>query len=409
MGQGAIAGVGGTRLCDWWFTEDAVLIDTAGRYTTQDLNADVDRAGWEAFLGLLKQTRPKQPLNGLIIAFPISDIANGRAAERKAHAVAIRSRIEELQARFGIRMPVYLLVTKVDLVAGFTEFFDDLDRDQRGQVWGATFELADRRDSVVELFTSELRVLIEQLNARLFNRTQAERDVERRARIAMFPGQMASLEGLLADFLHMVFDEKRDGSTPQLRGVDLHVRYPGGNAIRSPYRYLARALGVDQSGTQSLRPVQGRSYFLERLLKEVIFGEASLVAHSPAGHDAGRIADRRLRDRGFARDRGGSSVVVDAACGPARDRGFVGCAGEIRADRTWPDAGSGCGRRSNAAGSAARSGTCLAARRRGAILVAAAVVTKREARRVRPNCVSPCAAVCAAAAADVAIGDAVAR
>ena len=35
----AVAGVGGTRYCDWWFTEDAVLIDTAGRYTTQDSDA----------------------------------------------------------------------------------------------------------------------------------------------------------------------------------------------------------------------------------------------------------------------------------------------------------------------------------------------------------------------------------
>ncbi|MBV8189399.1 MAG: hypothetical protein JO339_19315 [Alphaproteobacteria bacterium] len=53
MGQSAVAGVGGTRLCDWWFTENAVLIDTAGRYTTQDSNAAVDRAGWEAFLDLV--------------------------------------------------------------------------------------------------------------------------------------------------------------------------------------------------------------------------------------------------------------------------------------------------------------------------------------------------------------------
>ena len=82
MGQGAVAGVGGTRLCDWWFTEDAVLIDTAGRYTTQDSNAAVDRAGWDAFLDLLKQTRPRQPLNGLLIAFPLSDIAQAPAAER---------------------------------------------------------------------------------------------------------------------------------------------------------------------------------------------------------------------------------------------------------------------------------------------------------------------------------------
>ena len=34
FGPGAIRGVGGTRNCDWWFTDEAVLIDTAGRYTT---------------------------------------------------------------------------------------------------------------------------------------------------------------------------------------------------------------------------------------------------------------------------------------------------------------------------------------------------------------------------------------
>ena len=49
MGQGAVAGVGGTRLCDWWFTEDAVLIDTAGRYTTQDF----ERGGRSRRLGRL--------------------------------------------------------------------------------------------------------------------------------------------------------------------------------------------------------------------------------------------------------------------------------------------------------------------------------------------------------------------
>jgi type VI secretion system protein ImpL len=66
MGQGAVAGVGGTRLCDWWFTDDAVLIDTAGRYTTQDSDPAVDRAGWGGFLDLLKRTRTRQPLNGVL-------------------------------------------------------------------------------------------------------------------------------------------------------------------------------------------------------------------------------------------------------------------------------------------------------------------------------------------------------
>ena len=45
-----VSGVGGTRYCDWWFTEEAVIIDTAGRYTTQDSDGDNDKKSWLAFL-----------------------------------------------------------------------------------------------------------------------------------------------------------------------------------------------------------------------------------------------------------------------------------------------------------------------------------------------------------------------
>jgi type VI secretion system protein ImpL len=49
-GRGALRGVGGTRNCDWWFTDEAVFLDTAGRYTTQDSDASSDSAGWTEFL-----------------------------------------------------------------------------------------------------------------------------------------------------------------------------------------------------------------------------------------------------------------------------------------------------------------------------------------------------------------------
>src|SRR6185312_10048002 len=101
MGQ-KVAGFGGTRLCDWWFTDDAVLIDTAGRYTTQDSNAAVDRAGWHAFLDMLRRTRPRQPLNGVIVAIALSEIAEAPAQERTAHAREIRARIKELESRLGV-------------------------------------------------------------------------------------------------------------------------------------------------------------------------------------------------------------------------------------------------------------------------------------------------------------------
>ncbi|MEL6220967.1 MAG: type VI secretion system membrane subunit TssM, partial [Pseudomonadota bacterium] len=54
MGKAAITGIGGTRNCDWWFTNEAVLIDTAGRYTTQESDVEADSKSWLGFLDILK-------------------------------------------------------------------------------------------------------------------------------------------------------------------------------------------------------------------------------------------------------------------------------------------------------------------------------------------------------------------
>jgi type VI secretion system protein ImpL len=279
MGQGAIAGVGGTRLCDWWFTDDAVLIDTAGRYTTQDSDAQVDRAGWEAFLDLLKRTRARQPLNGVLVAIAISDIAGAGEAERAAHARAIRQRVKELETRLGVRMPVYLLLTKADLIAGFTEFFADLDREKREQVWGTTFPL-DVADAPAS-FVTEFHALVDRLNGQLIDRLQEERSPDRRGLIAGFPAQVASLGEPLASFVREAFGGSKLDRAPFLRGAYFTSGTQEGTPIDRLTGSLARAFGLDQRRLPSLRPERGRSYFLARLLREVVFGEAMLVAEPP--------------------------------------------------------------------------------------------------------------------------------
>src|SRR5262245_37469247 len=282
MGQGAVAGVGGTRLCDWWFTENAVLIDTAGRYTTQDSNVAVDRAGWEAFLDLLRRTRPRQPLNGVIVAIALSDIANAPADERVAHARAIRRRIKELEERLSIRLPVYALFTKADLISGFTEFFDDLDRERREQVWGVTFPFGKGAPDPVAQFPGELQLLVDSLDDRLFDRLQAEQSPERRALIAGFPTQIATLAQPLQAFLAEAFGGSRLDPAPLLRGVYFASGTQEGTPIDRLTGVMVRAFGLDQRRAAALRPVQGRSYFLGRLVSQVIFGEAMLVSEPPA-------------------------------------------------------------------------------------------------------------------------------
>ncbi len=281
MGSATVAGVGGTRLCDWWFTDDAVLIDTAGRYTTQDSDQAVDRAGWEGFLDTLKRTRPRQPVNGVIVAIAISDILAATPEKLAAHATAIRRRVREVSDRLGLRVPVYAMLTKADLLAGFTEFFDDLDRESRGQVWGTTFATTQTEVGPVAQFTAGFTSLLTRLDDRLINRLQAERSPARRALIAGFPAQVATLEKPVSDFLQAAFGGSKLDPAPFLRGVYLTSGTQEGTPIDRLTGALSRMFGVDQRRAPSLRPEQGRSYFLSRLLRDVVFNEAMLVASSP--------------------------------------------------------------------------------------------------------------------------------
>ena len=85
VGKGALRGVGGTRNCDWWFTDEAIFLDTAGRYTTQDSDAESDSVGWSEFLALLKKYRARRPLNGVIVTVSAQDLLTldaGRRARR---------------------------------------------------------------------------------------------------------------------------------------------------------------------------------------------------------------------------------------------------------------------------------------------------------------------------------------
>ena len=283
MGQSAVAGVGGTRMCDWWFTENAVLIDTAGRYTTQDSDAAVDKAGWEAFLGLLKRTRARQPLNGVLVAIALSDIAAAPAAERLAHARAIRRRVKEAlrparRARAGL-CAVHQGRPDRRLHRVLRRPRPRAARPGLGRHLPAE-QVRGRHRRRCSAASSPL--LVERLNQRLLDRLQAERSPDRRTLIAGFPAQVASLAAPLGEFLTEAFGGSRLDPAPLLRGVYLTSGTQEGTPIDRLTGAMARSFGIDQQRAPSLRPEQGRSYFLTRLLKDVIFGEAMLVARDPA-------------------------------------------------------------------------------------------------------------------------------
>lgn len=277
FGTDPVAGLGGTRHCDWWFTEQAVMIDTAGRYTTQDTGSAVDRAAWRGFLDLLKSHRRRRPLNGIILAISLSDILLQSEAERKRHIAALRSRLQELTQTFGMELPTYLLITKCDLIAGFTEFFDGLGEPQRGQVWGMTLPHdQDLTTKLAETFDQGFRGLVERLEALMPQRAHSERGLARRGRIFVFPKEFASLRRDIGSFVHEVFKPSRFEAHSKLRGVYFTSGTQEGTPIDRVLAAFGRSFGLS-GGQRAPFSGQGKAFFVNRLLTDVVFEEQGLV------------------------------------------------------------------------------------------------------------------------------------
>jgi type VI secretion system protein ImpL len=286
----SVSGVGGTRNCDWWFTRDAVLIDTAGRYSTQDSDAATDASAWDAFLALLKKTRPRQPINGVMLTVSASDLVQLSAADRADLARSLRDRLHELQTKLGVRAPVYVLVTKMDLVAGFNETFGDLPKDARDQVWGFTLDWRDGEDPNVEqAFDQGLAGLEQRLGDTLIDRLQAERDPSRRAALFGFPQELAALRRPLREFIAAVF--AAGGAVqrvPPMRGFYFTSGTQEGTPIDRVMGSLAAPSGSSGRRWPRAVPAAARASSCHRLLRDVVFVERGLGVYNAS-------AERRRR------------------------------------------------------------------------------------------------------------------
>lgn len=274
--QQALKGIGGTRNLDFWFADEAVMIDTAGRYTTQDSNYEVDSRGWTSFLSLLKKHRPLQPINGIIVAIPTDELIRSDCAGIDAHAAAVRRRLAELRSSIEVQAPVYVMLTKADLLAGFTEYFDDLDVEGRRAVLGRTLPFAPGRpaaESLAAAFDEMGKALADRQAKRLFD----EVDQGRRALLLGFPAQLLSLRARFMRFLDGAFV---NGDAPEgvLRGFYLTSGVQEGAPLD---RILASVAEVYDRPHQVRPGTTGRAYFLNRLLTEVMFKEAGLVQMEP--------------------------------------------------------------------------------------------------------------------------------
>jgi type VI secretion system protein ImpL len=269
-----VRGVGGTRNCDWWMTNEAILLDTAGRWSTEDDDSDE----WLAFLDLLKKTRSRKPINGILVAVSVKALQNSDE-EITAMAGKLRQRVDEVIGRLETVVPVYLLITMCDLMSGFVETFGDLKDRDRGQILGFTLPLiSDGGDRVAD-FGQHFEDLVSVVERYSFVRMGEERRVDARERIFAFPQQFDSLRQGLSELVANLFDVNVYRDSPILRGVYFTSGTQEGRPIDRVMANMAQAFGV-RPRVVTAPPAKAKSYFLRDVLHRVVFPDRDVAVSS---------------------------------------------------------------------------------------------------------------------------------
>ena len=265
--QAKVAGVSGTRNCDWWFFEQAIIIDTAGRYTTQP-DEIKDRDEWRLFLNQLSKYRKKEPLNGLVVTVSADSLLTSSPGDLFEEGRKVRTRTEELMQILGAKFPVYVLVTKCDLIRGMKEFADFLPPAAHDQAMGCVNQqVSDEPSSFISRVFETVTDRLKYFRLHLSPRSAAE-NVD--PCVLLFPEEFGELRSGLDHFIQGAFAANVYREAPILRGVYFISARQSGDPLSRFVKKLGFRVKKDS------KPPSDQSYFLRELFDTVLPGDRNV-------------------------------------------------------------------------------------------------------------------------------------
>lgn len=212
---------------DWWITQHAVLVDVPGSYmAAADKNSAMSNEIWQHFLGMVQKSQKRKSLGGVVVAVSVTELIDRQ--KRDALLANLACRIRDIQKRFGAGVPFYFSITKMDLVPGFLDFFNDCGTEELLQAWGITMP-PSAPDYVTSVFIKRFNALIKILNNQMIQRLHFERSQYIKSQIKDFPLYVERIKDEFASLLNSL---KAHETRICLKGVYLTSAMQNGFANR---------------------------------------------------------------------------------------------------------------------------------------------------------------------------------
>lgn len=284
--QDEFQGVGGTINMNWWFTNQAVVLDTAGRLMFEDVKPG-ETSEWKEFLNLLKKNRPNCPINGLFLVIPSDSLIKDSAEAIQKKAGKIAQQLDVIQRVLDVRFPVFVVVTKCDKINGFREFFDGLNDPQlqhQMMGWSNPSPLDEPfKPELVDKHLAQVAARLRRRRLGLLRDPVSENPDGRRTdevdSLYALPHSLELLSSRLRRYLETIFVAGEWSAKPLfLRGIYFSSSMREGSALDKELADVLQ-VSVDELPEGKVWERE-RAYFLRDLFLEKVFREKGLVTRA---------------------------------------------------------------------------------------------------------------------------------
>lgn len=255
----AVQHITNTTYCQWFFSKEAVFIDTSGSLMLPEHTDTATLYLWKKFVTLLNRHRRFYPMHGVILCIDLLDFQNKSFEQQRQRIDILRHHIQA----FSTEIPVYLIFTRCDRMSGFTEFFHMLSNEEREQVCGISMALTDQQNFAQSL-EEQFNVFLSHLNQQILACLQRERNLEKRFRIKNFPLQLEAHKKTIVQLNSQLHSTKNP-----IKGVYFTSSQEEGiqSDALSP---LSDIFGFPAEPNLSDRPLQKNAFFIKNTLKKII-------------------------------------------------------------------------------------------------------------------------------------------
>ena len=262
-----------------WVGKQAVIFDTHRMLNEPDDGNVLHRRLREHWLGWLLQKRSRQPLNGLILTLDLPDLLTADKRRQEHLIRTLRDQLQAFRQSLHARLPVYVVLTKLDLLTGFAAWFTTVERNVRDRVLGVTFSHHAHQS---EAWRNELRAFWDnwgtQMNHALISQMITQSTPAARSAVFSFYRQMQGVGECVTSMLDALLDGVEQDIL--LRGVYLTSSLQRGQVDDIFTQSAARQYGMEFASLSAWPLVESAPYFTRTLFTEVLLAEPNIAGEN---------------------------------------------------------------------------------------------------------------------------------